>query len=270
MNESNTSDGDRPLRKIIDAGVTLLPGAGGNMVGAIVGFMVGGPAGAAVGAVTGSAVSKGLERLGREFSERTLGPREEARVGCVLVLATQGIQKQIESGAHVRSDAFFDSSSGNRSGAEEVLENILLKSQREPEEKKLPYMANLFASVAFDSTISAEMAHQIIKTAGDLTFRQLCILRLAVIKTEFDLRKSDYRGQGSFAKELYTVLHECLGLHSRGYINFGGGAVLGLTDVKPASMSVQGLGVDTYNLMRLCDIPRHEITHVASKLLSDA
>ena len=40
------------------------------------------------------------------------------------------------------------------------LESTLLKSQRESEEKKLPYMAHLLANLAFDREISAEMAHQ--------------------------------------------------------------------------------------------------------------
>ena len=90
-----------------------------------------------------------------------------------------------------------------------------------------------------------------------------------MIKNEFDLRESDYRGQGSFAKELYQILYECLGLYSRGYINFGGEVLFGPTDVKPASVTVQGLGADTYNLMRLADIPRREVVHIASQLRSD-
>ena len=270
MSECKTTDAATRLRKIIDAGIALLPDAGGNTVGAIVGFLVGGPAGAVATAATGWAVSEGLKKLGREFSERALGPREEARVGCVLALAAKGIRRRIDSGEQVRSDGFFDSTIIDRPGAEEVLENILLKSQREPEEKKLPYMANLFTNIAFDSTISTEMAHQITKTAGDLTFRQLCILKLAVIKNEFSLRESDYRGQGSFAKELYQILYECLGLYLRGYINFDGEVLFGPTDVKPARVTVQGLGADTYNLMQLSDISRSKIVPIALQLRSDA
>ena len=130
-------------------------------------------------------------------------------------------------------------------------------------------MANLFANIAFDSTISSEMAHQVTKTAGELTYRQLCLLKLAVIQDEFDLRKSDYRGQKSFAKELYQVLYEFLGLYSRGYINFGGEVMLGPTDVKPASIRLQGLGAVTYDLMRLRDIPRDELVPIVAQLRSD-
>lgn len=270
MNEPGVNDDTTRLRKLIDAGRKLLPSAGGGAAGAIVGSLVAGPGGAVAGGAAGWAVRKGLEKLGKEFGDRVLAPRERARVGCVLTLALQGIQERIAAGQQIRSDGFFDATDTDRSEADEVLESVLLKSQREPEEKKLPYMANLFANIAFDSTIGAAMAHQITKTAEELTFRQLCILKLAVIKKDFALRESDYRAQGSFTKELYQILHECSELYLRGYINFGGGALLGLTDVKPASMTVQGLGADTYSLMQLCDIPRHEIDPIASRLRRDA
>ena len=269
MSEPATNEDAKRIERIVDAGVGLLQGAGGKVAGAVVAVLIGGLGGAAAGGAAGWAVSQGLGRLGREFSQRALAPREEARVGCVLVLGVEQIRERIEGGARVRTDGFFDSALNDRSGAEEVMENILLKSQREPEEKKLQYMANLFANIAFDSTISSEMAHQITRTAGELTYRQLCLLRLAVIKDEVDLRRSDYRGRGSFAKELYQVLYECLGLYSRGYINFGGEVVFGPTDVKPASMTVQGLGGDTYNLMELWKIPQDDIVPIAMQLRSD-
>ena len=270
MSESAPNqDARKQIKRIVDAGISLAQGAGGNAAGAVVGFMVGGPAGAAAGGVVGWAVSQGLERLGCEFSKRTLAPREEARVGCVLALGVEQIRKRLEAGEQVRTDGFFDSTMNNRSGADEVMENILLKSQREPEEKKLPFMANLFANIVFDSTISSEMAHQVTKTAEELTYRQLCLLRLAAIRDEFDLNQSDYRGQESFSKELYQVLYECLGLYSRGYINFGGNVAFGPTDVEPASMTVQGLGANTYILMGLDAIPQEEIVSIAIPLQSD-
>lgn len=269
MDEPTGSDADERIHKIVEAGVGLVQGVGGNVAGAVVGFLVGGPVGAAAGGAAGWAVSQGVGRLGREFSERSLAPREEARVGGVLALGVDQIRARLEAGEQVRTDGFFDSTTHGRSGAEEVMENILLKSQREPEEKKLPYMANLFANIAFDPTISSEMAHQITRAAGELTYRQLCLLRLAVVKDEFDLRESDYRGQGSFTKELYQVLYECLGLYLRGYINFGGEVLFGPTDVKPASITVQGLGVDTYNLLRLGDMSRDEIVPIVVQLRSD-
>ena len=57
------------------------------------------------------------------------------------------------------------------------------------------------------------MAHQIIKTAEELTYRQLCLLKLAVVKDGFGLRAEDYRNQDQFQKSLYQVLYECLDLY---------------------------------------------------------
>ena len=83
-----------------------------------------------------------LRRVGADVSERLLSPREQARVGFVLASAATEIHSRIERGETLRSDGFFDPRHGERSDAEEVSEGVLLKSQREPEEKKLPYMAH--------------------------------------------------------------------------------------------------------------------------------
>ncbi len=85
-------------------------------------------------------------------------------------------------------------------------ESTLLKSQREAEEKKLPYMAHLLANLAFNTEISAAMAHQMTKAAESMTYRQLCILQLSATKEKFNLRKQSYEGEESFAKDLYHMV----------------------------------------------------------------
>ena len=42
---------------------------------------------------------------------------------------------------------FFDEKQTGRSDAEEVLEHMLLKAQREPEEKKIQYIGYLYGSL---------------------------------------------------------------------------------------------------------------------------
>jgi hypothetical protein len=207
-----------------------------------------------------------LRKLGQEAADRYLAPREKARVGGVLAIAAAEIGERIKNGEKVRTDDFFKENSSGRSSADEVAENVLLKSQKEAEERKIPYMGYLLSNIAFDATISASMAHQIIKTAEALTYRQLCILKLAAVKHAFALRKGDYRNQGSFAKELYQILYECLDLYHRGLINFGGSAAFGPTDVNPAGLTIQGLGTDIYNLMSLGKIPDGDLFPIAFQL----
>jgi hypothetical protein len=49
-------------------------------------------------------------------------------------------------------------------------------------------------------------------------------------------------------------------------INFGGEVVFGPTDVKPGSITVQGLGADIYNLMKLAQIPNEDLLPIATQL----
>jgi len=253
---------NKGIRWLIDAGAEIAGGA----VGSALGFLAAGPAGAALLGAGGAAVVIALKRVGQEASERLLGPREAIRIGGVLAITVDEIRQRIERGEHVRTDGFFESDSTGRSDAEEVAESVLLKSQREPEEKKIPYMAHLLSGVAFDPEISAHMAHQITKTAEQLTYRQLCILKLAAIKDIFGLRAANYRDQGTFTKGLYQLLYECFDLYQRGLVNFSGEVAFGPADIAPGKMTVQGLGGDIFNLMKLSRIPNEELVPIAAQL----
>ena len=135
----------------------------------------------------------------------------------MFTLAAAEIVERCRNGESVRDDGFFDSGGDGRSDAEEVWESTLLKSQREPEEKKLPYMAHLLANLAFNPEISAAMAHQMTKEAEYMTYRQFCILQLSVERERFKLRDESYRGQaGPVSKELYQILYEYHDLYNRG------------------------------------------------------
>ena len=266
MNQNNSSDQgsekNSGIHHLINSGLEIAGGA----VGGALGFLAGGPIGAAVLGAGGTAAAMALKHIGHEASERLLGPREKVRVGGVLAIAAGEIRQRIEMGEKVRADGFFDKKQSSRSDAEEVAESVLLKSQREPEEKKIPYMGHLLSSVAFDATISAHMAHQITKAAEQLTYRQLCLLKLAVVKQSFGLRSEDYRKQGEFQKELYQLLYECLDLYHRGFLNIGGGVAFGPTDIPPGKLTVQGLGADIFNLMKLSLIPNEDLIPLVQHL----
>lgn len=268
---TRTSDDDvqkrERLGELIRRGTDTFGGGIDNATGALIGLVVGGPPGAITGAAVGAVVGTAIRRLGGEVSARLLAPREEARVGYVFALAAQEISERLERGEEPRRDGFFDASDADRSDAEEVWESVLLKSQREPEERKLPYMAHLMANVAFDTTIGAHMAHQLTKTAEQLSYRQLCMLSLIATKDQYDLRNDDYRNFGGrFRKDLYQLLYEYQDLHNREYISFAGAAALGLTDVNPGAATLQGMGDDMYRLMRLNGIPKEDINPIATQL----
>ena len=256
----------RRFRKFLSAGTRIGGDSLGAAIGASVGVLVAGPGGAILGGAAGSAFSQAIGALGHDITEQLLSPREEARVGYVLTLAISEVLERVEQGEELRSDGFFDSGQTARSSAEEVVDHILLRSRQEPEERKLPYMAHLIASIAFDSSIDVHMAHQITRAAEQLTYRQLCLLRLAEVKHKFNLRSQDYRKVSSFPVALYPVLFEIHHLHNFSYINMGGSAGLGVTDVRPSVMSPQGIGVQIHNLMKLSEISDEDLLPLANVL----
>lgn len=260
------SSGDSGLGHLINKGAEIGGSAFGSAAGAVTGFLLGGPVGAALGGAVGASTASAIRWVGQELSSRHFAPREEARVGYVFTLAAAEIARRIREGENVRSDGFFNEGQQSRSDAEEIWETVLLKAQREPEERKLPYLAHLLANLAFHPEIGVHMAHQVTKTCEQLTFRQLCILRLTVVGRTYGLREEDYRGQGTFTRDLYQLLHEYLDLYNRGFINFGGEVAFGPTDIKPGSTTVQGIGADIYNLMQLWEIPDADIQPIAAQL----
>lgn len=257
------SDKDGKIQSLISSGAEIAGGA----IGGALGFLAGGPIGAAAGGAGGAVAAVALKHIGSEVSERVLAPREKVRAGGVLAIAAANIDQKVKSGEKIREDNFFTaSSSDSRSRAEEIAESVILKAQREPEEKKIPFMGNLLANISFDASISVELGHQIIKTAEQLTYRQLCILKLSAVKNQLNLRQQDYREQSSFPKDLYQVLYEYLDLYNRGLVNFGGGVAFGPTDVKPGSTTIQGLGADIFNMMGLNNIPDPDVLGIAKTL----
>ena len=188
----------------------------------------------------------------------------------MCALGAAEIVERINAGKKLRQDGFFEEGEAGRSDAEEVWESLLSKCQREAAERKLPYMGHLFAGVAFHDTIGLDTAHQLISTAEQLSYRQLCILNLCVHKDQYNLRSENYKREiaenGLFDQLILEVLYECFDLYQRALINNGGSAALSLIQITPNAMSVQGLAAYIYNLMRLSLIPHADIELIAARL----
>ncbi len=250
------------LNGLVSAGADIA----GAAIGGALGFLATGPVGAAAGSVAGVAAAQALQKVGTEATERLLGPREQVRVGGAIAIAAEHIRGRIQRGDMMRMDGFFENHHNGRTDAEEVAEHVLLTSQREAEERKIPYMAFLLANISFDSSISAPLAHQIIRAAETMSYRQLCLLKLSALRGNYSLRTADYRGQGRFEKSLYEVLYECLDLYLRGFVNFGGEVLFGPSDVYPSRMTLQGIGLDIFQQMGLATIPERDVQEVARRL----
>lgn len=238
----------------------------GALVGAGVGGSVAGPPGAVLGAVLGGMSSRLVQKLGREFNQRVLSTREDLRVGSVLALADAEMKERLKRGETLREDGFFDFDESGRSGAEEVGEHILLKCQREPEERKLPYMANLLAAFAFQPSIDVQTAHYMVRIAEQLTYRQLCLIHLVSEKDKYKLRDTVIQNdEGYYAVDLYSILLDIQSLVEQGYLQ-DRVKFTHFQNRVPAELELESfMGFISY-LMRLREIPQEDIEPLADRL----
>lgn len=115
-----------------------------------------------------------IASVGQDFVQRVLSPRQEERVETVMRLAVERMRVLSEEGEQLREDGML------RPGAEgeEVLEGVLIAARDAYEQKKLPYIANVFAWVAVNPHIDAATAHLAIHEAESLSWTQMCLLAL--------------------------------------------------------------------------------------------
>lgn len=232
----------------------------GNATGAALGFYIGGMPGSIIGAASTPFLVGVLDRLGGEFKKRLLAPREQKRIGTVVTYTIDNIRLKLEKGEEVRQDDFFASHELNRSAADEIAEGVMLVSQREYEEKKIKYYGIALANLSFKKNqhIGREEANALLKVAENISYREICILAMAGALTrkiyDRDKLKDNYRGRSRFDTKLLILLHEIFNLYKLGMLTFDGDAALGLSDVKPSKIVLQGVGAHLYSLMELWEM----------------
>ena len=102
-----------------------------------------------------------------------------------------------------------------------------------------------------------------IKLGQGLSYHQLCLLSLFAQKNKFKLRQGDYRGTTKIGLDKVSLLQEAFGLASLELINIPGDAILGLTDINPDRMDLNGEGRILFQLMELSKIDFHELAKLA-------
>jgi hypothetical protein len=161
------SDNEDKARDLVQAGAVIT----GDMVGAGVGLIFGGPVGAVLGAGAGSV----LGAVAQELAGRVLGKRERARAGAVLVYAATAIRDALGSGERLRDDGFFEERDG-RSSAQEIAEGVALAARDAFEERKLPFLGNLYANAAVHEEVDAHACATALRDATNLSWRQYTLL----------------------------------------------------------------------------------------------
>ena len=89
--------------------------------------------------------------------------------------------KDQKNGEKFRKDGFFEETPTNHSNFEEVVESTLKKVMDTTEAPKIKFMANLTENVHFNENLDMDTYRQILKDLDELTYRQLCIIRLIIL-----------------------------------------------------------------------------------------
>lgn len=270
---------DKKERK--DFGELVAPGASivGEVAGAAVGFMTAGPPGAFAGAVLGPVVEHACLRLASEFRHRQISEREVVRIGGAMAVTVTRINERLEEGEQLRQDGFLAAAGSQRSAANEVGEGVLLAAQREHEEKKVPLLGSLLASVAFDSEISRPQANLLLRLGEELSYQQLCVLALlgnnrlhATEELELDshgvlgLRNETFVDSENASMDHAGLLQELPDLYSRHLITAPGPPSGGITYMAPSGLRIQDMGLHLYRSMELWNTDETNIEQVTSLL----
>lgn len=190
-------------RQINNTAIEVGSSAGGAVIGAVAGGMIGGPIGAAVGSYWGTVITPVIEYL----AKRMFSPKELERMELVQKLGKKIYDENIRKGCKSREDITEEQFT-------QLAEGILLTSREAYEEKKIPFLANLIATVPFTSTPIENMM-QTLHEAERLSYRQLCLLAI-IDRNEYgegiDLSnlpfiKEEKKHHNEFAEGIYQDLN---------------------------------------------------------------
>lgn len=254
--------------KKIDIAIDITGNAMGQVAGAMVGTAIAGPPGAAAGGFAGAVVQSLFNKVGEDIKNRILSKKEEERIGKVMNMASEKIQKNKYSGKKLRKSDFFDANEQGRSTAEEILEGVLFMAQREYEERKLPYIANLYANICFDEQASNEISYELIKLAQDLSYRKMLIIKcVSILQRCPVIPTKQYNGQIEGLSNVAIATDIC-SLYRQGLL-MSKTVIFDPAGVNPGNLSVAGLGALLHRHMELDSLPDDAIMKENFSFFSD-
>jgi len=256
------TDDDRAKRqKLIGHGSGLVGAAAGGALG----FIAEGPIGAGILASAAYLIAPTLERITLEMCSRVLSSRETMRVGAAIALAETVIRERLDRGDRPRDDGFFTRDGTDRSAADQLYEGVLLKCQKEHQEKKLRHIASIFANAAF-LDISATDANAVLLIAERLSYRQMCLVAAVGGDSGFPgfVWCSDIDGmanQLNYHNEI--VLSEDF-VQLWTFIRLIGGPMTAATRLEDGHVGLTSLGEMCFTLMDLAKVPQTDVNPIVA------
>ncbi|PTQ79590.1 hypothetical protein C8R21_12525 [Nitrosospira multiformis] len=210
----------------------------------------------------------GLSPIAGDVLARSLSRKENERVKTVAFLAAREIGFNMGAGMELRKDDFFEVK-GTRPAAEEIFEGVLSTARAEHEESKLPYLANLYASIPFDPSVSRGEANRLIQQLELLTYQKMCILALLSREFGFEgLHKECIHNMKIWNDELPALMQDCIDLENQGLLTqvdyeqspSNGPHSWGF--VVPALLRIARPGCKLIDLAKLSQIPETDVHHI--------
>jgi hypothetical protein len=137
-----------------------------------------------VGPVAAPAFTQALRRVSAELETRGLSPWRRNRVRTAWDFAAEAMRGRVAAGQAPRADLFEPQNGDHadddsRTTAEELLEEVVRIAGDAADERKVPYLGRLYASLLFADGVSPSHMRFFCKAFETLTYRQL--VALAVI-----------------------------------------------------------------------------------------
>jgi hypothetical protein len=243
----------------------------GSVGGAAAGLAIGGPPGAIIGALVAPFVTDSLERLTGEIIARQLGARQYIRAGAGLTLLEVAIKEHLSRGEKVREGYFSSADESGRRPIDEVTEQAILAMINAVDERRIPYLANFYAALYFDETVSRTSIPTLSAIAEGLNYRAMCILNLvgrAVIYNRGvsdDVVQTPWRDVDHIvAKEVFSLISNSI-LDSKVANNDYYSLVSGYGEVDPKTLIPSRIGKILFTKMRLTAIESEDLSLIETE-----
>ena len=256
----------------------------------IIAWGLGTTVGIAVGDFTGIS-SGGVQVISQWGLDRFITPiiskRESIRLFQWGKQAAEGIVQRLANGEKYRNDGFFDKTPTIRSKIDEVVESTLKKVMDITEEPKIKFIANLTENVHFDSDLDMDTYRRILKILDELSYRQLCIIKLCMNVDRIDLCSI---GNPDITPNLSSILTDCLEVCDKGliksnnplmekinelYLGFPPAPGFNQKDIDPEYQGFGNQGVSNFvgenmfKFAKLDQIPDEDVDSILMELKSD-
>ena len=161
-----------------DTGITMTGGLAATGASMALGAL-GVPLSPIAAPIVNALVSRGLRKLAADMAQRQLSDRERQRVEEVIEVAQATIERNLEEGKRPRADWQKPPWPGEPSpDAAEITEGVLVAAQRQHESRKVAILGRILGNLAFTPQVDRDYANALVRTAGELSYRQFCLLKL--------------------------------------------------------------------------------------------